>query len=104
MLHLKNAGVYDDEKVLKELGADDVLERKRQLEEIEREMMEEEIKAVQRTRSDERSTNARARGSQWRTVTKWRATTTIPKEEASAFPTKTKAKETDITVMILLTR
>lgn len=40
---LFDKGIYDEEKVLKELDAEDVLERRRQLEDVEKQEMQEEI-------------------------------------------------------------
>lgn len=46
LMSLHNAGVYDDEKVLKELGADDVWQRKREIEAIMQKQQLEDAKAI----------------------------------------------------------
>ena len=62
LIVLHNAGVYDDEKVLKELGAEDMLERKRQMEKIEQEMMEQDIKQFQEQQAQQGGNGFNSRG------------------------------------------
>jgi hypothetical protein len=46
LMSLHNAGVYDDEKVLKELGADDMWQRKREMEALMKEQEMEALKEI----------------------------------------------------------